>query len=113
MKKFGLISLFGARKQQNRGLGHILAERNTRTPVKMLAGFVIIKAELLANLVSFLTVLGMVLIFEGLPYFTFPEKMKVLMEKVPQIPTHWLRIFGIVAISTGLLIIYLSKYHLS
>jgi hypothetical protein len=61
----------------------------------------------------FLTVLGMVLIVEGLPYFTFPEKMKFLMEKVPQIPTHWLRIFGIVAISTGLLIIYLSKYHLS
>jgi uncharacterized protein YjeT (DUF2065 family) len=60
----------------------------------------------------FLTVLGMVLIVEGLPYFTIPEKMKVLMEKVPQIPTHWLRIFGIVAISTGLLIIYLSKYLL-
>lgn len=59
----------------------------------------------------FLTVLGMVLIVEGLPYFTFPEKMKSLMEKVPQMPTRWLRVFGIIAIATGLLIIYLSRYY--
>ncbi|MCK5187378.1 MAG: DUF2065 domain-containing protein, partial [Deltaproteobacteria bacterium] len=39
----------------------------------------------------FLTVLGMVLIVEGLPYFTFPEKMKSIMEKIPQMPTTWLR----------------------
>ena len=61
----------------------------------------------------FLTVLGMVLVVEGLPYFTFPEKMKTLMEKVPQMPNHWLRVFGFIAISTGLLILYLAKYYLS
>jgi len=60
----------------------------------------------------FLAVLGMVLIVEGLPYFTFPEKMKSLMEKIPQMPTYWLRAFGFIAISTGLLILYLSKYYL-
>ena len=58
----------------------------------------------------FLTVVGMVLIVEGLPYFTFPEKMKSLMERIPQMPTHWLRVFGLIAITTGLLILYLSKY---
>ena len=42
----------------------------------------------------FLTVLGMVLILEGLPYFTFPEKMKSIMEKIPHMPTYLLRIFG-------------------
>ena len=61
----------------------------------------------------FLTVLGMVLIVEGLPYFTFPEKMKVFMQQIPQMPTHWLRVFGLTAISIGLLIIYLSRYYLS
>lgn len=61
----------------------------------------------------FLTVLGMVLIVEGLPYFTFPEKMKAMMEKVSQIPTYWLRVFGLIATGTGLLIIYLSRYYFS
>lgn len=60
----------------------------------------------------FLTVLGMVLIIEGLPYFTFPEKMKTLMEKIPQMPTYWLRAFGFTAIAIGLFIIYLSRYYL-
>jgi len=60
----------------------------------------------------FLTVLGMVLIVEGFPYFTFPEKMKSIMEKIPQMPTNWLRIFGIVSISIGLFLIYLTRYYL-
>ncbi len=60
----------------------------------------------------FLTVLGMVLIVEGLPYFTFPEKMKSIMEKIPQMPTHWLRVFGILSITIGLLFIYLARNYL-
>ena len=60
----------------------------------------------------FLTVLGMVLIVEGLPYFTFPEKMKSIMEKIPQMPTHWLRVFGISSIAIGLLLIYLARNYL-
>jgi len=60
----------------------------------------------------FLTVLGLVLVIEGLPYFTFPEKMKALMEKVLQMPTHWLRTFGTISIALGLLLIYLSRYYL-
>ena len=59
----------------------------------------------------FLTVLGLVLIIEGLPYFTFPEKMKALMEKIPQMPTHRLRAFGLISIAVGLLLIYLSRYY--
>ncbi len=57
----------------------------------------------------FLTVLGMVLIVEGLPYFTFPEKMKAIMEKIPLFPSRQLRIFGLSSIIIGLLIIYLTK----
>jgi len=59
----------------------------------------------------FLTILGMVLIIEGLPYFTFPEKMKALMEKIPQMPTQWLRAFGLISTTIGLLIIYLSRHY--
>ena len=59
----------------------------------------------------FLTVLGMVLILEGLPYFTFPEKMKSIMEKIPHMPTYWLRLFGVLSISFGLLLMYLTRYY--
>ena len=59
----------------------------------------------------FFTVLGMVLVIEGLPYFTFPDKMKAVMEKIPQMPSNWLRVFGIVLISLGLLLMYLTRYY--
>ncbi len=59
----------------------------------------------------FLTVLGMVLVIEGLPYFTFPDKMKAVMEKIPQLPNYWLRVFGIVLISLGLLLMYITRYY--
>ena len=59
----------------------------------------------------FLTVLGMVLIIEGLPYFTFPEKMKSIMEQIPKMPTYLLRLFGVVSISFGLLLMYLTRYY--
>jgi len=49
----------------------------------------------------FLSVIGMVLIIEGLPYFASPEKMKELLLKIPQIPTVYLRLFGLTAVITG------------
>jgi len=57
----------------------------------------------------FLSVLGLVLIIEGIPYFAFPEKMKALLEKLPQIPNSSLRAFGIIAIIIGLVLIYVSR----
>ncbi len=59
----------------------------------------------------FITVLGMVLIVEGLPYFTFPEKMKAVMEKIPLFPSRQLRVFGLTLVIIGLLIIYLTKHY--
>jgi hypothetical protein len=56
----------------------------------------------------FLSVLGMVLIIEGIPYFASPDKMKQLMLKLPLIPSKYLRLFGLAAVTTGLLLIYLS-----
>ena len=56
----------------------------------------------------FLSVLGLVLIIEGIPYFSFPDKMKQLMLKLPLIPSKYLRLFGLTAVTAGLLLIYLS-----
>ena len=58
----------------------------------------------------FLCVLGLVLIFEGLPYFAFPDKMKRLLERLPSIPDSTLRGYGFAAILLGLFLIYMGKH---
>jgi hypothetical protein len=57
----------------------------------------------------FLCVLGLVLIVEGLPYFVFPEKMKDVLSRIPQLPAASLRIFGIAAIMAGILLVFIAK----
>jgi hypothetical protein len=57
----------------------------------------------------FLSVLGLVLIVEGLPYFVVPEKMKEVLAKIPQVPAATLRIFGVTAIMAGMLILFIAK----
>ncbi len=55
----------------------------------------------------FVCLLGLVLVVEGLPYFAFPDKMKVWMKKVQEIPDSHLRAMGFVAMCTGLVMAYL------
>lgn len=57
----------------------------------------------------FLCVLGMVMIVEGLPYFTFPARMKEMMQKVLEMPEAGLQKFGFVLMLAGLLLVYIGK----
>ena len=57
----------------------------------------------------FLCVLGMVFIIEGLPYFAFPDKIKAYLVKVTGIPDATLRMLGLAAVATGLLLVYLGR----
>jgi len=57
----------------------------------------------------FLSVLGLVMIIEGLPYFCFPSHIKSIAEKIQEIDDSLLRFFGLVLMLTGLLVIYISK----
>ena len=57
----------------------------------------------------FLCVLGMVFIVEGMPYFVFPEKIKVYLLKVAELPDSTLRLLGFGAIIMGLLLVYLGR----
>ncbi|MBA3018920.1 MAG: DUF2065 domain-containing protein [Proteobacteria bacterium] len=57
----------------------------------------------------FLCVLGMVMIIEGLPYFAFPEKMKLWMQKIFEMPDEALRKFGFIIMLMGLFLVYLGK----
>jgi len=57
----------------------------------------------------FLCVLGLVMILEGFPYFAFPEKMKVWVRKVLEIPDGSLRKVGFLLMAAGLLLVYMGR----
>lgn len=52
---------------------------------------------------------GLVLVIEGIPYFAFPDKMKLWMKKVQEIPDPQLRATGLLAMCIGLVMAYLFR----
>jgi uncharacterized protein len=57
----------------------------------------------------FICVIGMVMIVEGLPYFAFPDRMKVWVQKVLEMPDTSLRRFGLVLMSLGMWLVYMGR----
>ncbi len=57
----------------------------------------------------FLSVVGLVMVIEGLPYFAFPETFKKWLAQIPSIPDAHLRILGFVGIVTGILLLYWAR----
>lgn len=57
----------------------------------------------------FLCVIGMVMILEGLPYFAFPEKIKMFIIKIAETPDQSLRLVGFLLMLSGLCLVYLGK----
>ena len=57
----------------------------------------------------FLTLIGLVLIVEGLPYFAFPDKMKKWMRLIQDVPESQLRVMGFISMCIGLLIAYMFR----
>jgi len=54
------------------------------------------------------TLIGLVFIMEGLPYLTFPEAMQRWLRQLMEMQPAQLRIVGLIAVSIGLLICYIS-----
>ena len=57
----------------------------------------------------FLCVIGMVMIVEGFPYFAFPDKMKVWVQKVLEMRDGSLRRFGLLLMAIGLGLVYMGR----
>jgi uncharacterized protein len=57
----------------------------------------------------FLSVIGMVMIIEGLPYFAFPEKMKSWMRQIQIMSDGTLRRMGLILMAVGLALTYMGK----
>ena len=56
----------------------------------------------------FLCVLGMVMVFDGAPYFALPGKMKVWIQKILEMSDASLRRFGFVLMLAGLGLVYMG-----
>jgi uncharacterized protein len=56
----------------------------------------------------FFSVIGMVMIVEGLPYFAFPAKMKAVVQTMIKLEDAHLRKFGFVLMLAGLFIVYFA-----
>lgn len=52
------------------------------------------------------------MIVEGLPYFAFPEHVKELAKRLPDIPDGILRGLGLLLMLSGLLIAYIGKMYM-
>ncbi len=57
----------------------------------------------------FLCVLGMVMFIEGFPYLAFPDKLKVWLVKISEIPARTLRVYGFIVMVIGLAVIYFAQ----
>jgi len=58
---------------------------------------------------DFICVLGLIFIIEGLPYFVFPEKLKIYLARIITMPDSTLRFLGITSMIVGLILLYLGR----
>jgi uncharacterized protein YjeT (DUF2065 family) len=62
-----------------------------------------------ASMRYFLSVLGLVLVVEGLPYFAFPQKVKEFLSQITTLPENKLRVIGLIIIGVGLALLYVAR----
>lgn len=63
----------------------------------------------LAEMKLFITLIGLILVIEGLPYVAFPEAMQRWLRQLTQIPPSHLRIVGLVAMACGFGVLFFAR----
>ncbi len=56
----------------------------------------------------FLCAVGLLLIFEGMPYFLSPSKMKRFLSQLMDVPDKQLHVMGLISMLIGLTLVYLG-----
>ncbi|WP_028319018.1 DUF2065 domain-containing protein [Desulfobulbus elongatus] len=56
-----------------------------------------------------ITLVGLALVLEGLPYVAFPESMQRWLRQIAALPPHLVRRIGVVAMVVGLLLCALAQ----
>ena len=57
----------------------------------------------------FISVIAMVLIIEGFPYFAFPTRMKEVLNTMSKVEPNVLRVMGLTLIIIGLILLYFFR----
>jgi len=57
----------------------------------------------------FLSALGLMMIFEGIPYFCTPSQVKAFARKINEISNQALRAIGFVLMLLGLTVVYFGR----
>ncbi len=53
--------------------------------------------------------IGMVLIFEGLPYVAAPESMQAWLKKISEMSPEQVRVMGLISMAIGLLLCWIIQ----
>lgn len=56
-----------------------------------------------------LVALGLMMVFEGIPLFCFPDQLRELARKLPELENSTLRFIGLALMLLGLAVVYIGK----
>ena len=82
--------------------------RNKGNQVSVLRLLKMQKTNSFPTMNFFLSTLGLMMVFEGIPYFCFPQKVKLFAQKLPELPDSTMRAIGFFLMMMGLLVVYLG-----
>ena len=57
----------------------------------------------------FIAAFGLMMVFEGIPYFCFPSRVKAFAQKIPEIPNNTMRAIGLFLMLCGLIVAYFGR----
>ncbi len=57
----------------------------------------------------FLSAVGLMMVFEGIPYFCFPSQVKSFAAKIPEFNNSSMRIIGFCLMLFGVLVVYFGR----
>lgn len=63
----------------------------------------------LKSMKLFVLLIGMVLIFEGLPYVAAPESMQAWLKKISEMSPEQVRVMGLISMAIGLLLCWIIQ----
>ena len=64
---------------------------------------------MLYEVITLVTVLGVMLVFEGVPWFLSPPRVRLLLSRMQLLSDAALRRIGLVLMLLGLLLVYLAS----
>jgi uncharacterized protein len=63
----------------------------------------------LEDMKLFITLVGLILVLEGLPYVAFPEAMQRWLRQLTQLPPAQVRVIGLAAMACGFAVLYFAR----